>query len=381
MKIVIPYQTQQWKMYKGVISMKKIIAKFLIILIIMIIGIFYILENKVIAASIAGLNHPQTVKVGENFTVALILPENSYSAEASITVKFSDGTSSSQKLVYLKGMADFPNSVTFNAKVQGTVSISATGIVISDASSNEIENGGSKEGSLTVSGGETTPTQNSTPTVNFKDASETVYTTSRCNIRESYSTDSKKLGTVNIATSLKRTGISDNGWSRIEYNGKTAYVSSEYLSTNMPEVKFSSVNDTLYAKQDCNVRKSWTTDSDKVGYLTKGQEVIRIGIGENGWSKIEYDGKQYYVSSSLLTDTDPSEVVNEVNNIVNNTVNENIVGNEVEKTELETLQEKIGVMPEVGNNTAIKLYIVVSMITLIVISVGLYYINVNKRDV
>lgn len=358
--------------------MKKIVYQISLILMIMIVGILSVCVNNVNAESIAGLNHPQTVKNGDNFTVALILPGNAYSAEATITVKFSDGTSSSQKLVYLKGMDDFPNSVTFTAKAEGTASISATGIVISDSSSNAIENGGSKDGSLTVTGTQTAAQTPSTPSVNFKDSNETVYTTTRCNIRESYSTDSKKISTVNIGTSLKRTGVSDNGWSRVEYNGKTAYVSSEYLTTTMPEIKFTDANDTMYAKQDCNVRKSWTTDSDKVGYLTEGQEVTRIGIGENGWSKIKYEGKEYYVASNLLTDTDPAED-DETN--TTNTVDGNTVANEVveNKTELELVQEKIGVMPEVGNNTAIKLYIFVTMIAIMVISLGLYYINTNKN--
>ena len=40
-----------------------------------------------------------------------------------------------------------------------------------------------------------------------------------------------------VAASLKygewitRTGISDNGWSRVEYNGQTLYCVSSYLST------------------------------------------------------------------------------------------------------------------------------------------------------
>ena len=52
---------------------------------------------------------------------------------------------------------------------------------------------------------------------------------------------------------------------------------------------------------------------------------------------------------------------------------------EGEKTELQILQEEIGVLPEVGNNIASTLYIVITTITIIVAFGGVYYIN--KKDV
>lgn len=382
--------------------MKKKISQISLILIIMIIGTFAIFTNNVNAESIAGLNHPSSVNVGENFNVGLILPSNAYSAEATVTVKFSDGTTSSKKLVYMQGMNDFPNSVTFNASVAGGVSINANSIVISDSAGNAIENGGSKAGSLTVNGastpapsnpssGNTNNGGNTATQANFKEVNETIYTTDTCNIRKSYSTSSEKLGKVAKDTALKRTGIGDNGWSRIEYNGQVAYITSQYVTTTAPapkEVKFADANDTMYAKQDCNVRKSWSTDSDKVGYLVAGKEVTRTGVGDNGWSRIKYNGQDYYVSTALLTNEKPEEKdENTVNNVLNNTlVNNMTAGNTVtnetaaNKTELELVQEEIGVMPEVGNSIAVKIYIVVTSITLMIVSSGLYFIS-KKREV
>ena len=76
----------------------------------------------------------------------------------------------------------------------------------------------------------------------FTDCSETMYATTTVNVRSSYSTNSDKLGSLTKAQSVKRTGIGTGaaaGWSRIEFNGKVAYVSSDYLSTTKPQVSVS----------------------------------------------------------------------------------------------------------------------------------------------
>ena len=99
---------------------------------------------------------------------------------------------------------------------------------------------------------ETTPTPESIPTPAqegttaqeqlFTDCSETMYATTTVNVRSSYSTNSDKLGSLTKAQSVKRTGIGTGaaaGWSRIEFNGKVAYVSSDYLSATKPQVSVS----------------------------------------------------------------------------------------------------------------------------------------------
>ena len=76
----------------------------------------------------------------------------------------------------------------------------------------------------------------------FTDCSETMYATTTVNVRSSYSTNSDKLGSLTKAQSVKCTGIGTGaaaGWSRIEFNGKVAYVSSDYLSTTKPQVSVS----------------------------------------------------------------------------------------------------------------------------------------------
>ena len=78
----------------------------------------------------------------------------------------------------------------------------------------------------------------------FTETDETMYATTTVNVRSSYSTNSDKLGSLTKAQSVKRTGIGTGaaaGWSRIEFNGKVAYVSSDYLSATKPQVSTGSV--------------------------------------------------------------------------------------------------------------------------------------------
>lgn len=71
------------------------------------------------------------------------------------------------------------------------------------------------------------------------------------------------------------------------------------------EPKFSSANETVYATTDVRVRSSYSTTSSVLGSLRKNQSVTRIGVGDNGWSKISYNGLTAYVSSKYLTTTKP----------------------------------------------------------------------------
>ena len=76
----------------------------------------------------------------------------------------------------------------------------------------------------------------------FTETDETLYATTTVNVREGYSASSNKLGSLSKAQSVKRTGVGTGdavGWSRIEFNGKVAYVSSDYLSATKPQVSVS----------------------------------------------------------------------------------------------------------------------------------------------
>lgn len=420
--------------------MKKIVSQISLILIIMTVAVILFFITEVSAASKAGISCPTSVNEGEDFTVTLTLPGEAYAAEADIVVKFSDNSTSSGRIVYVKGMSDFPNTISFKANVAGNTQISVKNILISDINNSPIEQGGTTSATLNVVGkssgdnnqgggnnssnsGNTTPTTPSTPstpstpttpttpstpstsdkpttstTPKFTDVNETVYTTTKCNLRESYSSDSKKIDTVAEGTKLTRKGVGDNGWSKCDYNGKTVYVSSQYLTTTAPkdnsedkdkkepeEVKFKDTKENLYASKSCNVRSSWSTDSERVGYLNKGQEVERTGYADNGWSRILYEGKTAYVLSSLLSVDKPEDDKKpEENTVANEVVKEDTEINEdieyklSEEEMLNIIKEEVGVLPEVGTNLANIAYIIVTTIVLSGIICALIYIKKIK---
>ena len=80
----------------------------------------------------------------------------------------------------------------------------------------------------------TTDTPTTAPPITFTDVNETVYATGTVNVRIASNTDSEKLGRLSKGDSVTRIAIGDNGWSRVEYNGQTAYIYSQYLSTIKP---------------------------------------------------------------------------------------------------------------------------------------------------
>lgn len=83
------------------------------------------------------------------------------------------------------------------------------------------------------------------PTYSFTSVNETVYATTTVNIREGFSADTDKVGSLGRGQSVKRVGIGTGdaeGWSEVEFNGQTAYISSEYLSTVKPATQSSGSN-------------------------------------------------------------------------------------------------------------------------------------------
>lgn len=390
---------------------KKILSQSMLILLIMIIGIFSCIPDA--HASQASITAPSGVKQGDKYTVTVVIPSDAVGYKIKLKITYSDGTTDSAEDTKMTGFdGDYKHpgnmTATFTAKAVGKATIET----IDDSSISNATGGDiSLPGTVTFNIAEKvqeqpkpadpTPTTSTTPTtpstntntttpttttdeVKFTDVNETVYTTDRVNLRKSWSTSSEKITTLAKDTKLTRTGVASNGWSRVNYNGQTAYIYTQYLAKDETqktdektdekedEVKFTDVSKTMYAKQNCNLRKSWSTKSDLAGYLTKGEEVTVTGTADNGWTRIKYKNQDIYVATRLLVDEKPEDD-EQVEEEPEENQNESEVP--VEKTELEKLQEEIGVLPEVGNNIATEIYILVATIALAVSLSGLYYIK------
>ena len=119
----------------------------------------------------------------------------------------------------------------------------------------------------------------------------------------------------------QRIAVSTSGWSKLIYNGVICYAVSSYLTTELDpveetepdgiETQFAPVSDQVTAKVAVNLRKLPSVeheDAEVIAKLKNGQFAQRIGISDNGWSKLKYNGIICYAVSSYLTVTDvPAE--------------------------------------------------------------------------
>ena len=66
------------------------------------------------------------------------------------------------------------------------------------------------------------------------------------------------------------------------------------------------VDEWVYASAAVNIRAAWNAESAIVGTLNERDQIHRVAILENGWSKISYNSEYAYVNSDYLTTQRPS---------------------------------------------------------------------------
>ena len=66
------------------------------------------------------------------------------------------------------------------------------------------------------------------------------------------------------------------------------------------------VNEWVYANATVNIRAKWNSDSLIVGALNENDQIHRVAVLENGWSKVSYNSSYAYVNSDYLTTQRPS---------------------------------------------------------------------------
>lgn len=151
----------------------------------------------------------------------------------------------------------------------------------------------------------------------YTDVNETVWATYSVSIRSAASTDADKLGVLVGSYSITRTGVGDNGWSKVDYNGQAGYIKSEYLTATKPadasddtQQTVEEKEETVYATAGVNIRAKASADADKIGTLVAGGSITRTGKTSSGWSRVDYDGQTGYIKSDYLTTTKPTVTSN-----------------------------------------------------------------------
>ena len=153
----------------------------------------------------------------------------------------------------------------------------------------------------------------------FSPVQETVTAKDATNLRDipSQGEDSTVILTLQNGQTATRIGISDKGWSKLEYNGETYYAISNYLTTDLtvkpqealPEddgikTVFAACNEQVTPKIEVNLRtlpSVTNPDATVVATIRNGEVVTRTGINTDvGWSRVEYNGETLYCVSSYV---------------------------------------------------------------------------------
>ena len=126
------------------------------------------------------------------------------------------------------------------------------------------------------------------------------------NFRTGPGTNYSSVGKLNKGYKVEYIGISGS-WVNVKYNGKIGYIHKDYISSSSG-ISDNNVKSTkIVTASSLNFRRGASTSASKIGTLSKGTEVGFISES-NGWSKISYNGKVGYVSSSYLADKSSSNV-------------------------------------------------------------------------
>ncbi|PFN23778.1 C40 family peptidase [Bacillus cereus] len=147
------------------------------------------------------------------------------------------------------------------------------------------------------------------------------------------------IGGVLNGTTLDVVG-SENGWFKVNYQGKTGFVSGEFVKfvkggTATPEQpkqpekpNQGAIGDYYINASALNVRSGEGTNYRIIGALPQGQKVQVISEN-SGWSQINYNGQNGYIGTRFLSktpvggavDNKPNNNTNQNNNTQDNTSN------------------------------------------------------------
>lgn len=129
------------------------------------------------------------------------------------------------------------------------------------------------------------------------------------NVRNAASETADAIGKLQAGEVAEKTGEKD-GWIAINYKGQPGYVKADFVestsdgtgsvSKEMTENAGSESKEYVYVKETVNIRESMSQDSKKVGVAYAGDKFTKIMDYEEGWTKIDYNGKEAYIKTEFL---------------------------------------------------------------------------------
>lgn len=180
-----------------------------------------------------------------------------------------------------------------------------------------------------ASASDSTSSSEETTTQETQSSTVIIEATTVVKIRSSDSTNADVLGKTEVGQQFTQLEALANGWSKIEYEGKEAYVRTEYftvVSESSDDTKTASDDSdtgsdstnttdsttqtnsngvtgtgTYHVAETVRIRKSASTDSDILGNAYKGDEIEVTNYRADGWCEVEYNGIKGYVKTEYLT--------------------------------------------------------------------------------
>ena len=148
-----------------------------------------------------------------------------------------------------------------------------------------------------------------------------VKTTDVVNVRSSDSETADKLGKAQTGQEFELVEQRGNGWSKIIFEGKEAYIKSDYLEASAEEIIVAdnaseegdgngdsnsetaenvNVSGKVTVKENVRVRDAASENGNKLGTVYVGDKLDFVEKMSNGWTKIKYNGKIAYVKSDYV---------------------------------------------------------------------------------
>ena len=116
-------------------------------------------------------------------------------------------------------------------------------------------------------------------------------------LRAAASTGSAILAELNRGTAVSILGRQD-GWYRVNYDGKTGYMSADYVTSRTSAGDLRCV--ARVTGDGLNLRSGAAASGAVLATASRGEYVDVSGF-ENGWFRVQYSGKTGYMSGDYLT--------------------------------------------------------------------------------
>lgn len=117
---------------------------------------------------------------------------------------------------------------------------------------------------------------------------------SNVNLRTRATSSSKKIMNIKKGSVVEIEGRATNGWYRVEYKDIEGYISSKYVTVYNSEYREIDKKGTITS--NVNMRLGASSMTKKLAYIKKGAVIKIEATTSNGWYKIEYNGRDGYIS-------------------------------------------------------------------------------------